>query len=485
LENKISKKQVIFFTLINYLGIVIGVVSTLFIYPKNKEVLGIYRYVEALAHVFFTFILFGASQSIVNFSPKLNQKGRRELLGFGMFVILCISIFILCLLYLGTFFPALQRMKYVFYALPIGLFMAYVELFKKQSTVIQKLAIPSFFDTIIPKLALPLLFLCLLGDALMLHQSLLVYVLAYGLIALFTGVYVFNYIKPSFATSYSNLFSSLTLKEYLRFSLFAFSGSLGAVFAFKIDTLMIPKFISMQANGTFSIGVTLASALAIPATGIFSLYAPIISGYLKENNLADLNRKYQEISKLLLFIGALFYSCIFLGINDLFSLLPTHDNLVASIPVILILGASVLVNMGTGFNTEIIIYSKYYRFNLIAIVSLALMNVALNLFFLQYLKLGIEAVAFASLISMVVFNAAKLVFIYKKLGLFPFDIAYLKLTFIFCSSLIFIWFLPNLDTHFFNLLYKVGLSLIINLVLVYKLKLVFTVTSWVDKFMKK
>jgi O-antigen/teichoic acid export membrane protein len=113
---------------------------------------------------------------------------------------------------------------------------------------------------------------------------------------------------------------------------------------------MIPKFISMEANGTFSIGVTLASALAVPATGIFILYAPIVSNFIKNNQISELDLKYKEISKLLFFIGALLYSCIFLGIENLFMLLPTHENLMDSIPVILILGFNVLINMGTGFN---------------------------------------------------------------------------------------------------------------------------------------
>ena len=76
----------------------------------------------------------------------------------------------------------------------------------------------------------------------------------------------------------------------------------------------------MEANGTFSIGITLASALAVPATGIFILYAPIISNYIKNNQISELDLKYKEISKLLFFIGALLYSCIFLGINNLFML---------------------------------------------------------------------------------------------------------------------------------------------------------------------
>ena len=36
MSNKVSEKQAFFFTIINYVGIVIGVVSTLFIYPNDK-----------------------------------------------------------------------------------------------------------------------------------------------------------------------------------------------------------------------------------------------------------------------------------------------------------------------------------------------------------------------------------------------------------------------------------------------------------------
>ncbi len=39
MPNKETHKQAFFFTIINYVGILIGIVSTLFIYPKNKEML--------------------------------------------------------------------------------------------------------------------------------------------------------------------------------------------------------------------------------------------------------------------------------------------------------------------------------------------------------------------------------------------------------------------------------------------------------------
>jgi O-antigen/teichoic acid export membrane protein len=270
-----------------------------------------------------------------------------------------------------------------------------------------------------------------------------------------------------------------------RFSLFAFAGSLGSVFAFRIDSIMIPKFLSMEDNGTFSIGVTLASALAVPATGIFILYAPLISNYIKKNAIAELDLKYKEISKLLFFIGALLYSCIFLGIENLFLLLPTHENLMASVPVILILGFNVLVNMGTGFNGEIITYSKYYKFNLIAIGILILLNISLNIVFIKVFYYGIEGVAIASLISMLLFNFSKLLFIYQKFRILPFDKSYLKLILVFSIVLVVSNYLPNFENSLWNLIYKTIFCLSANLLLIYKLKLVFSYTFWIEKMMLK
>jgi O-antigen/teichoic acid export membrane protein len=481
MENKASHKQAFFFTIINYVGILIGIVSTLFIYPKNKELLGVFRYVEALATTVFPILVLGVSQALVNFTPKLDRKHKKKLFNYGIFSITLLSFMVLLIILALSSFPYLKGMKYIYFSFVIAVCLAFIELFKKQSTIIQKIAVPTFFDNIMPKLALPIIFVLLLQRLISVDQSLVFYVSSYVFIFLLIGFYVFYHFKPRFDFDFKSLFEMVSKKDYFRFSMYAFAGSLGSVFAFRIDALMIPKLISMEANGAFSIGVTLASALAIPATGIFTLYAPIISNYLKNENYRELNMKYKEISKLLFFIGALLYSCIFLGIENLFTLLPTHQNLMASIPIILILGFNVLVNMGTGFNGEIITYSKYYKFNLIAILLLITLNVSLNLLFILYFNLGIEAVAVVSLLSMVIFNMAKLWFIYKKFKLFPFDKSYLKLVVVFTTVLSLVYFLPLFDSVMLNLIYKVALCFALNLSLIYKLKLVYQLNIWVNK----
>ena len=485
MKNKADHRQAFFFTLINYVGILIGIFSTLFVYPKNKEMLGVFRYIESLAQILFPIMLLGVSQVLIKFGPKLDNHQEKQLFNYSVLSILFMSVLVLIALGGFSFLSIFKKMDYIYLAFVMGFFMAFIDLFKKQATIIQKISVPAFFDNIVPKIALPLIFILVLHQYISSEQSLIFYIISYGLIALFVAVYLFCYFQPEFKFDFKSLFLQIDKKEMYRFSLFAFAGSLGSVFAFRIDAIMIPKFISMEANGSFSIGVTLASALAIPATGVFTLYAPIISNYIKNNAMEELNVKYKEISKLLFFIGALLYSCIFLGIENLFLLLPTHDNLMASVSVILILGFNVLVNMGTGFNGEIITYSKYYRFNLIAIIVLIVLNISLNIIFITVFNLGIEGVAFASLIAMVLFNLSKLIFIYQKFQLFPFDLSYLKLVLVFLIVLLVCYFLPTLENNYFNLIYKTGLSLLLNLMIIYKMKLVYSYHFWVDKMLVK
>src|SRR5690606_15545367 len=224
---------------------------------------------------------------------------------------------------------------------------------------------------------------------------------------------------------------------------------------------------------TYNIGVVLATSLAIPATGMFAVYSPKISAYLKSNGIVELGEKYVETAKALFFVGAILYTSVVLGIDSFFRLLPTYDKLVDSIPIIMLLGFNVLFNMSTGFNSEIISYSKYYRFNIVAILILSVLNILLNLFFLTQTNLEIICVFYASLIAMISFNTSKLIFIYKKFGILPFDQNYLKL--IVMVGLVFYvcYLLPENSNPILNLLLKVGLNTGIIIFITYKMK-------WVD-----
>ncbi len=476
-------KQVIWFAIINYLGTGIGVISSLLIYPKNFEFQGIVRYIDSISQLLFPVMVLGASQSLIKFYPALTEKRQKQLFNYSVLSVGVVS----CIVFAGILlYEALGEPEYkglVYFAFPIAVTLAFIELFKKQLQDLQKIAWPAMFEKLIPKIVLPAAFLLLVYNVVTRDTALWIYMCGFLLILLFTALYLFNHYKPGFNYRFKTLFGEISRREYFRYSLYSLAGSLGSLLAFRIDGLIIPKMISMEANGVFSIGAILATTLQIPAVGLFALYAPIISNYLKDHNIPELNIKYKEIARLLFFIGAMLYGCIFLGVEDLFRLMPDHDKLKATIPIIEILGFSVLINMATGFNGEIITYSKYYRFNLVAVLLLIGLNVSLTIYLIGA-GYGIIGVAWASFISMTLFNISKLVFIYRKFGLLPFDKKFLVMGLIFGLTGVLIYILPDATSHLINLIYKTALYMLVTLFAVYKLKLVYQVNVTIERVLK-
>ena len=262
------------------------------------------------------------------------------------------------------------------------------------------------------------------------------------------------------------------------------AGSLGYLFVFKLDSLMIPNLISFKANGIYSIATVAASVIYIPARGMFSLYAPRVSKLVKNEQFSDLSILYKDVSKSLLFIGLLLYGSIFIGIESLFYLMPSKEVLLQTVSVIYIIGITSVFNMATGFNSEIIIYSKYYKFNLIALGVLTLINLVSNYLFIISFGWGIEGAALASFLSIFIFNSIKVVFIYIRFDLLPFSKQFFKLLLIQTSLILFFNVLPSFSNSILNLCFKVGGLLIVQLFLVYKLKIVDRFTLIVNKCFK-
>ncbi|MDM1494022.1 oligosaccharide flippase family protein [Myroides odoratimimus] len=485
MQDKISTKQAFLFTLINYIGVLIGVVSTVLIYPQDKELLGIIRFVDACAQIIFPIIVLGSTHALINFYPKLSERLQGKLFSYSMLSMIKLTIGVGIVLLLGSYVYDGAELRYVVMGFVLAISMAYIELFRRQATNLQRLSFPTFFEKIIPKIALPTVFLIVVYGSFSIDNAVWYYIVSYYVIAIVIGAYIYRHFKFNWHWKYDDLFTYVGKKEYYAYSLFAFAGSFGSFFAFRVDSLMIPYFISYEANGTYNIGVTLASTLAIPATGVFALYAPIISDLIKRAELRTLNMKYKEVARNLFFIGMLLFSCVAVGIEPLFQLLPTYDKLAPSLPIIYLLGINVVINMSTGFNTEIISYSKYYRFNLVSILSLMVLNVVLNYVLLAYTDLGIFGVGLASLLSLTLFNIAKTYYIYQKMKLWPFDTNFFKLLLLMVTFVVIIFSIPNSFHPLLVLVLKVGLVIILNFIVLLKTNWVIGIKSMLDKLLRK
>jgi len=478
-----EQRELFRFSLFSYIGVFVGVLSNLFIYTQNQEFLGVLRYTESIAFLLWPLILMGASSSLINFTPKLQEHNNTKLFSYALFRVLRNGVFVFLLIFFGAdLLSDYMKLEFIYFAFCLAFCLGLIDLLKKQLSIHQKIAFPTILDNLLPKLVLPTIFILLYYAIIDTNtKGLGLYNIAYLLILMALFVFASKRKTIGLTTKISSIFTHFTKKEYRNYSYYAVAGSLGYLFVFKLDTLMIPNLISYKANGVYSIAAVAASVIFIPARGLFSLYAPQVSKLVKENKYEHLNKLYKASAKTLLFLGLLIYSGLFLGVEMLFHFLPSKEVLLETVSVIFIIGATSVINMATGFNSEIINFSRFYRFNIIALSILTMLNLVANYYFIVVLNHGIEGAAFASMLAILVYNLIKLVFIYFRLGLLPFDLVFMKLLAVQLILMLIFYSIPDSPSTLFNLCFKVGCALISQLFIVYKLKWVEPLNTFVDE----
>ena len=475
-DKNIVIRQTAKYSFVNYFGVAIGVVSNLLIYPEERGFLGLIGGIESLAFLLFPFLGFGMSTTLINFFPRLkeNKANLSKFLSVILIVILVnlvlVSGFIwLISYYFEDFLKQYPSYHYVWYSVILAFFLVVIDLFRKLASTQGRIAFTSVLERFLPKVFLPLIVLLLIFRLASKNTAFTLYIISYGLIALALFYYGKQLANIRLTKNFKALFDKNFSKEVFRYSLFGFFVIFGGFTAFKIDTLMVLNLVGDTKAGVYRIASSLAGMLVLPSVGLFTIYSPIIAEMLSENKLNQLAQKYKLIAKVLFTLCGILFCCIFLGIDFLVALMPAKAVLSQSIPVIIILAISVLLDMATGFNTHIIMYSKYFRFNLYAILFLTLLNLFLNLFFIEILQLGYIGAAYATLVSMSLYNILKLVFIQKKLKMNPFSITQLKVAILFILSTTLIFWLPATKILWADLGLKVGLSLLINFSVILKL----------------
>lgn len=455
----VIQRQSIKQSLVNYLAVAVGAISMIFIYPLDYETYGLARFIIDTATFFAPFIMMGFSGVTVRFFPDFHQeeKGNR---GFLFFVLSGVAVgsmlFVLFFLifkndvytYFGSKDPVYN--EYLPYVVPLAILMAFFSLLFNYSSNFQRIVVPSVFQNFI-KLSLPILILLYLWKRISLGQLfngvLINYVFA------FLGIVWYVYflgqlkIRPNFA-----LFTKEKWKKIRHFAAFGFFGSVGSVLAFKIDSIMISSLIDLTNNGVFAVAAFIGNAIAIPTAAMMQISGPIVAQSFKKNDLAHIEFLYKSASINLLSVGLILLVCVVVSIQDLFAIMPNSAMLENGLSIVVLVGLSKVIDMGTSINNQIINYSKYYRFGFYAILLMAVFNVITN--FLLIPKFQIVGVAMATLASLALYNLTKLIFIWWRFKMQPFSIKTIWLLLIAGLSLGLGLLIPTTGYHVLDIIIR-------------------------------
>ena len=473
------------YSVIGYLGFLLGTFSAIFVFPHDMEFYGKLRYVLPTAEMLLPVVVFGLSFSNVKFYTQSRAEGKHQnFLSLSLVGILVnFSIFLIGYFAVNLLFPKLQetemwQMKRLI--LPLILVLAFSAVFNKYLSNFKRIAIPNIFENLLPKVA-NLGAFCLFFFLGFPEKAAYLFFILMFILGLFGYIYYTNRLeklKPDFSTDYikkDNLW-----KEVLNYSFYGFLGNIGNFIAVKIDSVMIGEFLGFEPNGVYNTLYSIISLITVPAMGLYSISAPIINKHLAEKNFEELDRMHKKSSLVLFFLGFVLLSCVLVGFPYLTHFIKNGELLRQSEPVIWVLGFAMLFDLATGFNGHIISLSKYYRFNIVVMLFLALTTVTLNLYFLNSTNLELFGVAIATAISLTLFNIAKIVFNYIKFGVFPLTIEMMYALIIGTLGITVAVIMPEFKSSSLNLFYKPGVVLLMFFVGNYFLK-IFPLEEYINR----
>lgn len=453
-----------------YFGMFLGAVSTVFVYPNvfndQPDHWGLIQLIVAYSFIISTFSNFGVPKTFIRFFPIIENKSKFYFFSFFLITIGYLLFLILALFFEDWFFkfisasPLLIDKFYLIYFMV--LIISIYELFVSISRSNLNSTLPTFLNEAFLK-SYSLIVLILHGLKILNFDQFLFFYVGGYLIKL-----IIIFISQLNSKSINLIFSlrGIKITELIQFGLFVIVGGASAVLVSRLDMVMIGKFMGLKHVAFYSVAFYVGNAIRVPGRAVVAISAPIVSKAWKNNDLKLIKDIYYKSSINQLIIGGIFFVCVWLSVDDIFSLLP--EKFSGGRLVVFFIGLSQLFNVAMGVNGAIILNSKYYRFDLYANLFLLAVTFLSNYLFIPdsspFKELGIVGIngaAFATALSIFLFNFIKFVFIYVKVKLHPFDIK----TLYSILLLLFVYYVVDslsLDLNpYLNILLNSSISLII------------------------
>ncbi|MBK7410861.1 MAG: polysaccharide biosynthesis C-terminal domain-containing protein [Saprospirales bacterium] len=424
-------------SIVQYIGISIGLLSTLFIYPLALSELGLLRFIINTAQLVTPFCLLGTPVLAVRFFPIFRDEATRHHGFLSLLQLIALAgVLVFALLYFAFSrqFAALfadqpaEYLPFLPYAVPLVFFMVFGFLYTSFASNFHKVLYPAIFNELLVKIGVPVLvlffFLKWIDLGAMMNGMLLVFLavmLAQAFYLVSLGQFSFRLPDPGFITRPLQ-------KELFQFGSVNILSNWAYMLSNRIDIFMLGLLLgpgAFKGVGIYSILYIISEVIDTPRKAVMNISSPIIAEAWKKNDLAHLNELYEK-STLNQFLAGLFlFIGIWAGLDGLFVLMPNGAEIAGFRWVVFFLGLSKVSEMLTGVNSLIIQHSRYFRFNFYSVLLLAVINILNNLWLIP--KYGMLGAAIATFISVVLFNLAKFLFLRIKLGMNPFTLGTLAI----------------------------------------------------------
>jgi len=428
-------KQSIQTTIFSYLGVGIGYINVLWLYPYalDSSQLGAFRTIQDLGLLFVPFAQLGIGHGITRFFPQLNSN-KSAFLSYGLILSL-VGFALVSTIFLGFKAQIIglfavnspEVIDFFGIVLLITLFALLSSILDAYSRSFLKVAVPTLVREVFLRLLTGILVGSYLLQWITFPQVMQGLVAVYGLALLGVLVYLLwlGVLKLDFRW---NTFPKGFRTSFVKFSLITFLATAASTLIMKIDSIMVSSMISLEANAIYTIAFSMALVIELPRRAISQVVMPVIADHFAKGNHKEINKLYKQISNRQLYICLLLFIGLWSNLDALYYFIPNREIYEAGKYVVVLIGLGKLFDVVFSINGEILVFSKHYRFNLVATIGMSALIIGLN--YLLIPIYGIEGAAIASVVVMFLFNLVKYLFLKIKLGFDPFSIETVKIIFV-------------------------------------------------------
>lgn len=434
-----------------------------------------------------TFGQFGLSSALVKFFPKLKDQK-----GFLSFIILG-GVFGFVLFAAFTFLFKTEITAY--FAKESGLFIEYFgitllisfiliqfQLLEAYCRSLLKIVIPTLIRDIQLRLSITVL-VALYALDIITFNGLIQWLSAAYLLMVITVIFYLRQLK-AFQLSFNFKFiNTALLKQIMTYAIYMMIGAGGTQIVLQIDSIMVSGALGLDATGIYTIAFFIGVVIEMPKRSIAQISAPLISQAFEKNDMPAVEKLYKQTSINQMIIGSLLLIGIWANLESLYSFIPNGEIYIQGINVVVFIGLGKLSDMIFGTNGEIIVMSKHYKFNVVAVGILAILTIALNLLLIP--KYGIEGAAIASFLAMLTFNLSKFLFVWVKFKIQPFSLGSIKLVAIIGLVLWVNQWIPTLEQTLLDILIRSSVITVLLVGLTIGLKVSKEVNSLVFGFINR
>ncbi|MFN1836181.1 oligosaccharide flippase family protein [Balneola sp. MJW-20] len=439
----IIKQQSIQNSVITYLGILLGFISTLYLYPNilTTDQYGLTRILLSVAFICTEFTHLGVKNIAIKFFPEFENKERKHN-GF-LFLLLVIPLagFLLFLAFLFSFDDWLIRKytsdsplfgEFYLYLIPLVIGILYFDVINSYIRANYDSVPGSIVNEIMLRFA-AIVLLVLMNFGIIDFQIFMAgFAASYLLQPVLLVLYLFRsgdlYLKPNL-----EFLNSKLIRRISNYGFFVLLGGVSHLIVSNIDILMLGSLSGLTDTAVYTIAFYIGSVIVVPQKSIGKIAPSLISKHISEDNIYEVEKIYKGSSLNQLVAGCLIYIGVWANIDNLIAILP--EAYAGAKWVVIIIGASKLIDMAGGVNGNIIMNSPFYKFNLMATSVLIVFSVFLN--FLLIPEYGITGAAIATAISLLIYNLVKGIYVWYRYRIQPLS-PQLLILFILSAAILFL-----------------------------------------------